>query len=91
METAENTIESTEEGDAVSMSPSTSLLDCPDCGGLGWVEGTGMAHHPSCDGSCRNCPIPVQTQETCAMCGGSGQVESNASLSGVESAAGRKP
>lgn len=53
---------------------SDALLDCPDCGGQGWVGGTGMAHHPSCDGSCRNCPIPVQTQEPCETCGGSGQI-----------------
>ena len=57
---------------------SDALLDCPDCGGQGWVEGIGMAHHPSCDGSCRNCPVPVQTQEPCDTCGGSGQVKANA-------------
>jgi len=70
---------------------STPLLDCPDCGGSGWVEGTGMAHHPSCNGSCRNCPIPVQTQEPCGMCGGTGQVKSNASNERRQEPPERKP
>lgn len=69
---------------AASLVRSDALLNCPDCGGLGWVEGTGMAHHPACDGSCRNCPIPVQTQEPCDTCGGSGQVQSNAKAEASE-------
>jgi hypothetical protein len=42
--------------------------ECPTCGGQGWT--TGSAHDPRCDGSCRNCPIPVQEQ--CEFCDGAG-------------------
>ena len=42
--------------------------ECPFCRGHGWT--TGSAHDPNCDGSCRNCPVPVQEQ--CEFCGGAG-------------------
>ena len=47
---------------------------CPECGGCGVISGTGMEHDPSCDGSCRNCPVPVEIQEPCYMCGGEGDI-----------------
>ena len=54
-----------------------TLVDCPQCGGSGWVHGTAMDHAPGCDGSCRNCPVPVEVREPCDVCGGYGQVQSN--------------
>jgi hypothetical protein len=38
---------------------------CPECGGQGWTVGTGSEHHPSCDGSCEECPVPVPVQVEC--------------------------
>jgi len=37
---------------------------CPQCGGQGWY--TGSEHDPSCDGTCANCPVPVQVQCDCS-------------------------
>ena len=49
---------------------------CPQCNGLGWYSGSEYGH--DCDGteeSCsRNCPIQVQVQVGCEMCGGTGQI-----------------
>ena len=44
---------------------------CPHCDGKGWIEVTGMAHDPYCDGTCTNwnCPVPVPEQQQCP-CGG---------------------
>lgn len=56
---------------------SGDLLDCPQCGGYGWVHGTAMDHAPGCDGTCRNCPVPVEVRDPCDVCGGCGQVQSN--------------
>lgn len=44
--------------------------DCPHCGGRGWIEVTGSAHDPRCDGTCSvGCPVPVREQQQCP-CGG---------------------
>ena len=34
-----------------------------------------MDHALGCDGSCRNCPVPVEVRDPCDMCGGCGQVQ----------------
>jgi hypothetical protein len=49
--------------------------DCPQCGGYGWVHGTAMDHAPGCDGTCRNCPVEVEVQAPCDLCGGCGKVQ----------------
>jgi len=43
---------------------------CGHCGGAGWYEVVGAAHHPDCDGSCRLCPIPVPEQQQCQCSNG---------------------
>lgn len=48
--------------------------ECPECSGSGSIESTGSEHSSDCDGSCRNCPVPVQVIEPCAMCGSRGIV-----------------
>ena len=49
---------------------------CPNCNGQGWYCGTEAGH--GCDGtqeSCdMNCPIPIQTQEGCEICNGTGKL-----------------
>jgi len=65
METAEQRNESTEEVGAVSMSPSTSLLDCPHCGSgdVGFI-GHYYAHSGAgrwCVVGCRQCGACVMT------------------------------
>jgi DnaJ-class molecular chaperone len=49
---------------------------CPNCGGYGWVSGSEAGH--GCDGTdedcARNCPIQVQIQEGCHVCGGTGKI-----------------
>ena len=51
---------------------------CPECGGDGYkvVLLTRPAHHPACDGSCRNCPVPEQyeAQEPCEVCQTTGKI-----------------
>ena len=48
--------------------------DCGICEGRGWYEVTGSAHDPRCDGTCSiGCPVPVQEQEQCGACYGSGK------------------
>lgn len=42
---------------------------CGACGGSGGIETTRAAHDPNCDGSCRNCPVPVRELEQCEYCG----------------------
>lgn len=42
---------------------------CSMCDGTGVVTTTGSAHAGDCDGSCRNCPVPVEEQEQCEYCG----------------------
>ena|GEM_PF-4925402 len=44
------------------------VKNCGHCGGRGWNMITVPAHDPNCDGSCDNCPIPVQEQEQCGGC-----------------------
>lgn len=42
---------------------------CPECDGNGYVINiidvwrTETGHHPSCDGTCRMCPIPIQVED----------------------------
>jgi len=48
---------------------------CPFCNGDGWYVVTGSAHDPNCDGTCKNCPIPVQEQEQWQNCEGRGYLE----------------
>jgi len=50
---------------------------CPRCKGKGWYEVTKSGHHPYCD--CGEvggylCPIPIQEQEQCAECDGTGLI-----------------
>lgn len=50
---------------------------CGMCDGHGYtievVSGSRAEHHPECDGSCRDCPVEVETQEqaqeACEYCG----------------------
>lgn len=46
----------------VSYEPALSAVDFEPYV-QGWIEVTGSAHHPNCDGNCIECPIPVQEQE----------------------------
>ena len=49
---------------------------CPECNGNGWYSGSEAGH--DCDGteeSCnRNCPIQIQIQVGCEICGGTGKI-----------------
>jgi hypothetical protein len=46
---------------------------CDECGGDGVVPVLEQAHHPSCEGDCRLCPIPVEVADQCQRCEGSGE------------------
>lgn len=48
---------------------------CANCGGSGWTTDVEPAHDPECDGTCKNCPIPVQVQVECSRCQGNGYQE----------------
>lgn len=54
-----------------------ALAPCPQCGGDGWLQETGMGH--DCGGDERlcyqRCPIPEPIQVACEACGGSGEVQ----------------
>lgn len=41
------------------------VKDCPQCDGVGWYRDTEPGHDSMCDGSCRNCPVPVEVQIQC--------------------------
>ena len=49
---------------------------CPECNGEGWYSGSEAGH--GCDGTeedCqRTCPIQIQIQVGCEMCGGTGRI-----------------
>lgn len=63
---------------------STSVAEperCPNCDARGWYEVIGNAHDPRCDGTCSvGCPVPVQEQEQCAACEGTGVALTRAGL-----------
>lgn len=40
-----------------------AAASCPQCGGSGSYTEPG--HDESCDGSCRNCPVAIETQCDC--------------------------
>lgn len=48
---------------------------CVGCDGFGLVEFTESAHDPSCDGTCKDCPIPVPAVEQCGRCEGTGKID----------------
>jgi hypothetical protein len=48
------------------------MVECPECGGQGWISGTGSEHAPGCDGECRDCPVPVEIQIGCEFCDSAG-------------------
>ena len=58
--------------------PPTEPQLCRECGGVGWIEAVRQGHHPNCDAGgpycSRLCPVPIQTQEQCGACEGSGVV-----------------
>lgn len=50
---------------------------CPACDGHCWIEGVaqGCCGNVTSGGECRShCVIPIQTQEPCGYCGGTGEV-----------------
>lgn len=48
---------------------------CGGCDGFGLIEYIEAAHDTSCDGTCKDCPIPISAVEQCGRCGGSGKVD----------------
>lgn len=49
-------------------------MRCNHCDGLGWTVVVVPAHDPRCDGTCYvGCPIPVEEQEECKACCGTGE------------------
>lgn len=75
---------------------------CPDCEGCGGIENIevdyeiGMGHAPDCDGTCKNCPVPVQVEverqvvEPCLTCKGTGQIPVYYTVEQWENLTGRK-
>lgn len=56
------------------MRTAEDLPECGRCGGAGWYVVTVPAHDPRCDGSCSvGCPVPVEAQEQCRECCGTGK------------------
>lgn len=55
-------------------------MKCPTCEGEGWVLGTGYTSGHGCDGTDEVCaqvcpvPEPIQIQELCFDCRGTGSV-----------------
>lgn len=51
-------------------------IECPACDGTG--EETYEDHHPDCDGDeCGRFGCPVEWEEECSECGGTGYIEGN--------------
>lgn len=49
-------------------------IPCPMCDGIGVFQVTAAGHDPSCQGDCKNCPIPIPEIEPCEECGTVGWV-----------------
>lgn len=47
-------------------------VECPACGGDGWV--VDLDHAPRCNGMCAEYGCPVQVQAKCPNCDGSGRL-----------------
>lgn len=52
-----------------------TVVECGECAGHGWCEEVIPGHDLDCDGSCRNCPVPIPGQAPCRTCGGNGTIE----------------
>ena len=61
----------------IEKEPKEYMDVCPNCNGDGWYSGSEAGH--GCDGtdeSCqRECPIEIQIQVECEVCGGTGRLE----------------
>lgn len=48
------------------------IVECQDCGGLGWTAGMGCCGGSDWECGAQGCFGPIQVQECCRTCGGSG-------------------
>jgi|WetSurMetagenome_2_1015567.scaffolds.fasta_scaffold1049185_3 hypothetical protein len=65
-------------------------MTCPECGGCGWVVEIVPDRAPGCTGErcVSGCPIPVQRQDQCGACCGSGEITDEPSEGGEGRAEG---